>query len=1466
MPHINRIRVNNVKYNFGTQFYDDFMMRFSGKNTIYDLANGGGKSVLMLLLMQNLIPNCTLDDKQPIEKLFRTGEGSTVIHSMIEWILSDAHIKDNFKYMLTGFCARKAKDNGEEVQKNTAEIEYFNYVIFYRKYNEHDIKNIPLQKDGERITYTGLKNYIKDLEHSDHNLDVHIFERKGDYQRFIAEYGLYESHWEIIRGINKTEGHVRTYFESNYKTTRKVVEDLLIEEIIQKSFQNRYNNRNEEDVMAKTLLDIKDKLLELSGRKEEIHNYDRQMELLDNFSDRIKGIRQLYVGMDALENELATAYNTIVKAQDGNRQARIIKADKKLETLKLKNDLSRRVETAKVMDKAAGVKVLESELEELKDSINTRKEQIDTLSNELVMKECTNDFLDYITYKNEYDKIKESLDNATKDTDSLVVELHNLVKTKKSVDDMRIDRIDKEVQEETAVSEKERAAISGNKAAIKELEKQIAVYEFNISEYEGKNDAALKKLEPAKNDAGILVPSEAAGKSKEAKRQLEQISLQIEEAAKELSDIKAARNDYAYEKQKYLQGENAVEAELSWNEERLKEFRALEEKADSVCKVYDEKNILLLQRKIKESLHEKMYDTEVKSKEYSRMLKEVEARKNGKAFVESDVVVSILDYIERYHGDKAVSGLEYIRLLDSDRREEVLWRIPVLPYGIVVKKDFDEITSDTRINELRKSHEPVVFIRESAITKDEVVSDADNVFYLMDKDDVMRTPEQWQSQVESMDRACKDKESELARLKEMLLVMEEDYQFVTTFIKEKQQARERAELIEELKLKHKQAVNDREAYEEKLLQWEQSFEKISSDVAVLEEKRNECEAKIQVYGLVDDIYTEITQNERILSENRDELNKCKKELDTLVLRVQAEENRLDNRQIKINALLQEKASIQKEWDEKYALYNAPDGKIIDDISYEELNIKLQGIFHAVTKQNANLEDRQKLMMNYKSSMDKTMKRISYQGISGDSLMEKYRKHELYETPSDKLEELKNNINSIKSSLEQKQQEEKKLMSRVNKLEGNITNAIQVISEKYGFYEEESLEGVDVKAFISDNGAILQQYEADIVKVDKELKEIDEAVNEYEILMNSIKNRIEMEGITIRNTEETYDSGIDIREKCSEILKKYEKFRSDVSKRRDDFVREKQMLTDTMKMVSGEALAEEISNSVNMPATFDEAGRLVEMLEETVSCLKLEKERVGKGIEDMEMIKENFESQCLQNCLNIKTELERLSKLSRIVMDGETISIINLKIPYKKEETYKSEMSDYIDMIAENTDNLSTEEERIKYIRNQLNWKKLFSVIVTDMNSIKLNLYKRERIKEQSRYLPYEEAVGSTGQSQGIYIQFLIAIINYISSINSKNADAAKLRKVVFLDNPFGAAKDTYIWEPIFKLLKTNNVQLIVPARGATPAITGRFDVNYVLGQKMVGKRQQTVVVDYFSNVENEEIEYTTIDYKQTSLF
>ena len=168
MPKINRIRVNNVKYNFGTQQYDDFVMKMYGKNTIYDLANGGGKSVLMLLLLQNMIPNCTLDEKQPIEKLFRGDSKNTTIHSLIEWELDEKDKKDGYLYLTTGFCAKKAKQSEEE--KDTASIDYFNYCIFYRKYNENDIINLPLVNEEGRITYSGLKSYLKELEKNDLSL------------------------------------------------------------------------------------------------------------------------------------------------------------------------------------------------------------------------------------------------------------------------------------------------------------------------------------------------------------------------------------------------------------------------------------------------------------------------------------------------------------------------------------------------------------------------------------------------------------------------------------------------------------------------------------------------------------------------------------------------------------------------------------------------------------------------------------------------------------------------------------------------------------------------------------------------------------------------------------------------------------------------------------------------------------------------------------------------------------------------------------------------------------------------------------------------------------------------------------------------------------------------------------------------------------------------------------------------
>lgn len=367
---------------------------------------------------------------------------------------------------------------------------------------------------------------------------------------------------------------------------------------------------------------------------------------------------------------------------------------------------------------------------------------------------------------------------------------------------------------------------------------------------------------------------------------------------------------------------------------------------------------------------------------------------------------------------------------------------------------------------------------------------------------------------------------------------------------------------------------------------------------------------------------------------------------------------------------------------------------------------------------------------------------------------------------------------------------------------------------------------------------------------------------YDDIKRDLERTIRNENLRFNRTKETYGMDVDIRRKHREINEKYQRLRTEIQRKREGFERDKEKTVESLNLLSASELSEAIRTETGIPTTASEAGELMGQLAETAQIVRLEKERIEKTIRDMVQIKEKFERQCLQRCVSIKAELERFPVYSRIVLDGKQIPTVMLQIPYVKEEMYAQRMSEYIDDIVARTDDYSTQEERVAYIRQQLSWKRLFSVIVTDMNSIRLKLYKRERVKEQSRYLKYGEAVGSTGQSQGIYIQFLIGVINYISMVYSGGGDGSNLKKVIFIDNPFGAAKDIYIWQPIFELLRKNHVQLIVPTRGATPAITGKFDINYILGQKMIDKMQQTVVVDYSSNVDVASMEYEKLEFEQ----
>ena len=1467
MPNINRIRVNNVKYNFGSQAYDDFTMRMYGKNTIYDLANGGGKSVLMLLLLQNMLPNSTLDEKQPIEKLFRSGNGNTVIHSLIEWKLDEPY-EEGYRYMTTGFCARKAKEQenseAEASAKDVCAVEYFNYCIRYREYNKNDIINLPLVKNGEKISYAGLRTYLKELGSNDMSLEVNVFDRRGEYIRFISGFGLQESQWEIIRGINKTEGHVRTYFENNYKTTRKVVEDLLIEEIIEKAFMVKTNrDENHQDSMAKLLMDIKDQLTLLAKKKKDISNYDYQMELIGVLSDKVASFINLYEEQDKLTQSLADIYVTGEKYVNEN--------DDRLHELEAKRDASHeqkykqreRIECLKVERDKLKLNELKSEADEISGRINELRESIRHEDADYELKKSINDYLLYKADKKRYEEtdalIKTIRAGADYDDEQCAVYVYNIkVRLDKTLASLAEEiraltekinqaRLDKEYHDKliTEAGLSLAAAESTGKKAKEEIEA--------LSERLSKIRMSMNSISFVGND--------------EQREKCEEEIAKVKDRIKTLSDNEEeTKTKYLAEQEKLLtlRSEKLLtKGKLDKLEEDRQATEAALNKLENICTVYGEKDLLRLKELISERITGEIVEiAEIKRqiKEHAKRIKEL----NDKRLIrKSEAVRKVLEYIETRHGITAMFGMDYISALPKDKQEELLDINPLLPYGVAIE-DFDVIKDDPNLPDIDTDDTAVMVYDMKELGKKPIhigenllAIHAGKEYFLDDE-----TP-----------KRLIDKASEETHELELALEMKD-------------------KLIEAMRSDSDFVIR---ALESDILGAEDERKTVSARDKELEKLIAECEKRIKICKkTIQDIEEEIAAKQKYHEELIEDLNKLmtaaeisdliERQEDTLRTsnkeceRLKGDIARLNKEdgssqvdisllESKLSASEKQSEALLREWDDSYKDFYDPDKAYeLLDIDDEELKINFLAMSKAREGDKSDIADKKLLMDTLKSSMDRSISLIKDRGISIASLEELDKKSELYEISEDTLRKYRNNLDELRLTEKNLSEELKNKNSEHDRLKGSIDYAIDNITQAFGAFTE-----TEESTSLADIVAILAEGEETLKRLDKEAKEADEELKRYtreqsymRELFKDVKRIVTTNDISTEDADIIVEDKDKLRDIFEESLIKYDKNTKLLDRAKNELMRFKGNTAQALDQMNMYEMAGTIRDDVDIPSSYQEALSLNDNLKSIIDYIRLEKDRVEKSLTDMETIKENFEEQCLQRCLDVRTELEKLPKLSRIVSEGETIQVVDLNIPYVKDEFLKQKMSDYIDKVVADADSYDNDNARMKYIRSSLALKKLFGVIVTDMNAIKLILYKRERIKEQSRYLKYEEAVGSTGQSQGIYIQFLIAVINYIAGMYQTQSDVAAT-KTIFIDNPFGAAKDVYIWEPIFELLKANRVQLIVPARGVTPVITGRFDVNYILGQQMSdNKTQLTVVTNYISKVDQEEVEYKDLEYEQVS--
>ena len=236
MSKISRIRILNLNYNNNTIKIDDETFDLGGQNTLISLRNGGGKSVLVQMIV-SLFVNRTFRDfgDRPFKSYFTTNRPTFL---MTEWQLDNG--RDRF---LAGMMVRK-----NQKEDNDAEaLEMYTFTGSYSHACKYDLDNIPVvRQDGNRKILKGFsecKTLMEDLCKKETG-DFRLYDMTSQYGRrqyfaTLRQYQINNKEWEsIIRKVNQKESGLSELFQ-NATDEKDLVENWFLRPIEEKLNQEK---------------------------------------------------------------------------------------------------------------------------------------------------------------------------------------------------------------------------------------------------------------------------------------------------------------------------------------------------------------------------------------------------------------------------------------------------------------------------------------------------------------------------------------------------------------------------------------------------------------------------------------------------------------------------------------------------------------------------------------------------------------------------------------------------------------------------------------------------------------------------------------------------------------------------------------------------------------------------------------------------------------------------------------------------------------------------------------------------------------------------------------------------------------------------------------------------------------------------------------------------------------------------
>ncbi len=1430
MSKINAVRFINLNYNNGAIRISDETFHLNGESTLLSLQNGGGKSVLVQMMMAPFVHRRYQNAKdRPFSGYFTTSKPTFI---MVEWKLDLGA-----GYVLTGMMVRRSQEQTEERKE---ELEVVNFISEYKAACTWDIHHLPVvEKTKKEVVLKGFhvcrqlfESYKKERGVRFFYYDMNNQAQIRQYFDKLSEYQIHYKEWEsIIKKVNLKESGLSDLF-ADCRDEKGLVEKWFLEAVEDKLNKDRNRMKEFQTIVEKYAGQYRDNQSKIQ-RRDAIQAFSREAEQIREkgvdfqraetalFAQKARigvFLRALRVQQDEEEKRL----------EDVERQKEVLKEQLLfLEYEKLSGEFYEALDRERYA--AGNVRLLEAEREDLERIRNQ-------IENKLHLLACARGRENAAEEAAELWKEKDRLALCLAQDADLEPERRRLGRELFDYYERRVEELRAgagECQEEISKMEREKEE---NQENLEELRGK----QGNLQEKAGAFQAVIGAYDQVEEEFNREY-QESFGRNLLGEYEAGIMQIRCAEYEKEVEETTRARATARQEAERLKERQKEVQRSLE--ERRADKIRLEEQRVKSLAQLseYDaelkerrvilkyfelEEDVLFNKEQILLAAERRLADTDLArqrlAQEENILVQEHERLARGQMLVLPEDLKKLLEEA----GIHYVYGMEWLKKnqYTLEQNQKLAAQHPFLPYALILSAQ--ELLKLSRLPQPAYTSFPVpILLREELDERGEAQESAvcsfDKVsFYVWFNEQLL--------DVEKLEQMLAGKAAKIEKVRGVIAQKQTEYQ-------EYFEKKERIKLqkvtsarYEETKEEEKRLTGELKSLDEALLLLREELLGLEREGGLKEQLAMQLEREL-LYGqrrlsdfqkLVKE-YEKYRENRAAFEKNERELKRVleQQELKKGILKRLEQELITDRNRLAALERGREEAGQKGNRFVQYSLLEEED--LLLSALTPQAAAEAEGRYDVITggigAEQKELEERvaaagrryEKAHEALLSLQEKYgLSREAFEGISYDKKEERHQE-KLLEEQSRRLSAKEKQIQEeqIKHALLTRERENKEaeIRSRCGKQEPMAKEEIRNLDFLEAIrtveYERHEAEERGVKI-----GRRLQGLLSNLTA----LAEYEEFAQMEAVDWECDLENMEMEAVT-------RSKGLLVRD-----------YHSCMEQRREAGAALERVLN---QVIRKEQFAEEFYQKPleSMLQLAGDADRLLRQLEVTLGSYSNLMEKLMVDISMVEKEKTRIVELLGEYLREVHENLAKIDRNSTITIREKPVKMLKIELPdwAENEGFYGLRLLDYIDDITKRGIALLEENKNVQeYLGAKVTTKALYDAVV-GVGSVQIGLYKVEAQREYP--ITWAEVAKNSG-GEGFLSAFVIlsALLYYMRRDDGDIFADRNEGKVLLMDNPFAQTNAAHLLKPLMDMAKKVNTQLICLSGLGGEAIYSRFDNIYVL--------------------------------------